>query len=95
MDFGLKEVNVLTHNIQEDIVTFTRDELALALQGGDLELTRVKESLIEKLAAEKATENACLTQIAQSPLPAQAKLEAKIDELTQDVQGISQCLHPG
>ena len=33
-----------------------------------MKLTRVKEPLIEKLV-EKAVENVCLTQIAQTPLP--------------------------
>ena len=40
VDFGSKKMNVLAHNIREDIVTFIRDDLALGLQGVDLELKK-------------------------------------------------------
>ena len=33
MDFGSKEVSVTTHDIREETITFTREELGLASAG--------------------------------------------------------------
>ena len=50
MDFASKEVIVSTHDIREETVTFTREELALMVEGAGLELSKVKETLKAKLA---------------------------------------------
>ena len=49
VDFASKEVTVITHNICEEIVTFTREELAFMVEGAGLELNKVKETLEAKL----------------------------------------------
>ena len=92
VDFASKEVTVSTHDIREETVMFTREELALMVEGAGLELIKVKESLEAKLA-EKEQETVRLSQV-QTPPPTTTKMEAQLNKLTQDVQGLSQRLNP-
>lgn len=50
MDFASKDVIVATHDLHEETATFTREELALMVEGARLELAKVKETLNTKLA---------------------------------------------
>ena len=92
VDFASKEVNVVDHDLREETMTFTREELALMVEGAGLELSRVKESLEAKLV-EKEQEAVRLSQ-AQTPPPNNSKVEAQLNRLSQDVQGISHRLNP-
>ena len=62
------------------------------VEGADLELTMVKETLEAKLA-EKEQETIRLSQV-QTPPPNNTKMEAQLNELSHDVQGLSQHLNP-
>lgn len=92
VDFSSKDVSVRTHDIREETVTFTRQELALIVEGAGIELNKVKESLGAKLA-EKEQEAIRLSQV-QTPPPSNAKVETQLNKLSQDVQGLSQRLNP-
>ena len=92
VDFASKEFTVSTHHIHEERVTFTREELALMVEGAGLELSKVKETLEAKLA-QKEQEIVRLSQV-QTPPPNNAKMEAQLNKLSHDVQGLSQCLNP-
>ena len=83
VDFASKEVIVSTHDIREETVTFTREELALMVEGVGLELSKVKETLEAKLA-QKEQETARLSQV-QTPPPNNAKMEAQLNKLSHDV----------
>ena len=61
MDFASKEATISTHDIHEETVMFTREELALMVEGGGLELNKVKETLEAKLL-EKEQETIRLSQ---------------------------------
>ena len=92
MDFASKEVTASTHDIREETVMFTGEELALMVEGDSLELNKVKETLEAKLA-QKEQEIVRLSQV-QTPLPNNAKMEAQLNKLSHDVQGLSQRLNP-
>ena len=91
MDFASKEVTASTHDIREETVMFTGEELALMVEGDSLELNKVKETLEAKLA-QKEQEIVRLSQV-QTPLPNNAKMEAQLNKLSHDVQGLSQRLN--
>ena len=92
MDFTFKEVTVNTHYIREETMTFTREELALMVERAGLELSKVQETLEAKLA-QKEQETIRLRQV-QNPPPNNTKMEAQLNKLSHDVQGLSQRLNP-
>ena len=92
MDFASKEVTISTHDIHKETVTFTREELALMVEGVGLEVSKVEETLEAKLA-EKEQETIRLSQV-QTPPPNNTKMEAQLNKLSHDVHGLSQCLNP-
>ena len=69
VDFASREQHVNTHDLRESTVTFTREELALMVEGAGLEMKKIKETLETKLA-EKEQETLRLTQ-AKTPPPVQ------------------------
>lgn len=93
VDFSSKEVTVMTHDIREETVTFTREELALMVEGAEIELTKVKDIWSKRLE-DKEHEAIRVFQAAQTPPASQAKVEAHLTQLSQDVQGLSHRLHP-
>lgn len=93
VDFASKEVTVNTHDIREETVTFTRQELALIVEGAGLELAQVKQTLGEKLA-EKEKEAVRLSQAQTPPPQANTRVEEQLNRLTEDVKGISDRLNP-
>lgn len=94
VDFASKETNVTVHDIRQETVTFTREECRLMVEGAELELTKVKETWSKRLQ-DKEQEATRVFQAAQTPPASQAKVEAHLTQLRQDVQGLSQRLHPG
>ena len=62
VDFASKEVAISTHDIHEEIVTLTREELALMVEAVGLDLSKVKETLEAKLA-QKEQETTRLSQV--------------------------------
>lgn len=86
VDFASREAHVHTHDIREETVTFTRQELALMIEGAGLELARVKENLEAKLA-EKEQESARLSQV-QTPPPLMLSLKR---DLTRFIKAYKAC----
>ena len=82
----------MTHDIRDKTITFTRDELALMVEGAELELTRMKDVWSKRLE-DKEQEAIRVFQASQSPPATQAKVEAHLTQLSEDVQGLSQHLH--
>ena len=62
------------------------------VEGAGLELSKVKETLEAKLA-QKEQETARLSQVQTLP-PNNAKIEAQLNKLSHDVQGLFQRLNP-
>ena len=92
VDFTSKDITVSTHDLREETVTFTREELALMVEEAGLELSKIKETLGAQIV-EKEQEVVRLSQ-AQTPPPSNAKVETQLNKLSQDVHDISQRLNP-
>ena len=82
-DFASKEVTNSTHDIREETMTFTREELALMVEGAGLELSKVKKNLEANLV-DKEQETIRLSQV-QTPPPNNTKMEAQLNKLSHDV----------
>ncbi len=100
VDFSSKETTVATHDLRENCVTFTREELALIVEGADLQLKRredtftSKEDTFTNRLAEKDAEIARLMNVAQASPALQARMEQGMNRLSQDIQGLTDRVNP-
>ena len=93
VDFSSKETVVATHDLREKCVTFTREELALIVEGADLQL-KSREDMFTTRLAEKDAKIARLLALAQESPASQARMERSLLHLSQDIQHLRERVHP-